>query len=168
MRRQCLLVYFCLLGLLLFKAENAPAQTDSAARSLKGLTGVMIRVDISDQLKKDGLIIGQVVDDIEMALEEVGLEVLSSKKWHRTEGRPYLRVQIDSTKIQDNWKFYTYSIHIHLIQDVYLARAEQTDAVTAATWFKAVSGHGYLGDIRIRVKEVVGQFTQDYQSGQRP
>ena len=130
--------------------------------SLRGLSGVMIKVDLAEEVKKDGLTQSQVTADAELALQQGNIPVLSHEKWQHTIGRPYLYVRIESAKIQDNWKFYTYSIQLHLFQDVTLSRNNQPDRLSASTWNSSIIGHGYLGDIRVHVKEAIDRFASDY------
>ena len=130
--------------------------------SLRGLSGVLIKVDLAEEVKKDGLTQSQVSADVELALQQARIKILSQDKWQNTLGRPYLYVRIESAKVQDNWKFYTYAIQLHLIQDVSLFRANQSERLSASTWNSSIIGHGYLGDIRVHLKEVINRFASDY------
>ena len=139
----------------------SPVQGQSV-ESLRGLTGVRVKVNLSEEVTKDGLTLSQITTDVEFALQQAGVPLLPQDIWQNTPGRPFLQVYIESVKIQDNWKFYTYSIQLHLVQDVALSRLNQLDRFSAVTWNSSITGHGYLGDIRVRVKEAINAFASAY------
>jgi len=132
--------------------------------SLRGLDGVMVAVEILTDLSKDGLAKKQIQSDVTAQLQEAGIKIYSEKELNNTAGRPYLLIEITGTKIQDNWKFYTYSISVHLFQETYLARQTEGSSFHAATWFRVHTGHGYLDDIRVRIKEIMSIFINTYRS----
>ena len=132
--------------------------------SLRGLNGFMVEVEIIKDLLADGLVPKQIQSDVTTQLKNADIKVYSQKELNAIAGRPYLLIEISGKKIQDNWKFYTYSITVHLYQETYLAREPQSIAFLAATWFRGYTGHGYLDDIRVRVKEIVSIFVNTYLS----
>ena len=132
--------------------------------SLRGLKGLMVEVEIISELLADGLVKKQIQSDVITLLKNADIKVYSQSQLKAIAGRPYLFVQIFGKKIQDNWKFYTYSITVHLYQETYLAREPQSIAFHSATWFRGYTGHGYLDDIRIRVKEIMSIFVNTYLS----
>ncbi len=154
----CLLIILIALFCRILKADASASQE----YSLRGLAGVMVVVEILPELKTDGLTRKQIYSDAETQLQKAGISVFLEKEWQTIQGRPYLHVEITGTKIQDNWKFYTYCIHVRLVQDVYLARTSGSEAFQASTWFSSQTGHGYLDDIRTRVKEIVSIFINAY------
>ena len=141
------------------KVESA---SDGQEFSLRGLEGVMVVVEILPDLKTDGLKRKQIYSDVEKQLQKAGILVFLEKQWQTIEGRPYLHIEIIGTKIQDNWKFYTYAINVQLFQDVYLARQTGSGSFQASTWFRNHTGHGYLDDIRTWVKEIINVFINAY------
>ena len=132
--------------------------------SLRGLKGLMVEVEIITDLLADGLVKNQIQSDVTTLLKNADIKIYSQKELNAIAGRPYLFIEISGKKIQDNWKFYTYSISVHLYQEAYLAREPQSIAFQAATWFRSYTGHGYLNDIRVRVKEIVSIFVNTYLS----
>jgi len=130
--------------------------------ALRGLAGVLINVDIDDILTSEGLSKRQIISDIDLILQQAGVKVLNDKQWRKTEGHPRLFVQIAGNKVQENWPFFTFAINIQLQQDVYISRSGQTELIQASTWFNMQSGYGYVGDIRLQIKEIVGTFAADY------
>lgn len=151
---------FCIW--LLFASLCAAAAAPEG--TLRGLSGVMVKIDIDDQLVRDGMSISLVRADIESRLEEAGIKVLREKDWLEAERHPQLYVVVNGSKVQDNWKFYTFAVNVHLMQDVYIMRGNQTELHPAATWFRSLSGHGYFGDIRIQIKEMIDSFTTAFLS----
>jgi len=132
--------------------------------SLRGLKGLMVEVEILTDLLADGLVKQQIQSDVATQLKNADIKVYSQKELNAIAGRPYLFIEISGKRIQDNWKFYTYSITVHLYQETYLAREPQSIAFQAATWYRGYTGHGYLDDIRVRVKEIVSIFVNTYLS----
>jgi hypothetical protein len=145
---------------LLFAVSPAAAQDSS----LNNLPGVWVNVEVTPTLIKDGLAHNQVKSEIESQLQEAGIRLLTEKECRSTAGQPKLLVRVRGTKVQENWRFYTFAINIYLIQDVYLARTDNSGSYQASTWYDAVAAHGYIGDIRTRIKEVLYSFTNDYQA----
>jgi hypothetical protein len=143
---------------LLF-ASLRPAAAAGPETSLRGLSGVMVKIDIDDLLIQDGMSISLVRADIESILEAAGIKVLREKDWLEAERHPQLYVLVKGSKVQDNWKFYTFAVNVHLLQDVYIMRNNQTELHPAVTWFKSLAGHGYFGDIRMQIKEMIDSFT---------
>jgi hypothetical protein len=132
--------------------------------TLNDLPGVWVNVDITSALIKDGLGHNQVKSDIESQLREAGVRLLTEKQCRSSAGQPKLLIRVNGTKVQENWKFYTFAINLYLIQDVYLTRTDNSGIYQASTWYNAVAAHGYIGDIRTRIKEMVYSFTNDYQT----
>ena len=133
-------------------------------QSLRGLEGLMVEVEIIRDLLADGLVKKKIQSDVTTQLKKADIRVYSQKELNAIAGRPYLFIEIAGKKIQDNWKFYTYSITVYLYQETYLAREPQSIAFQAATWIKGYTGHGYLDDIRVRVQEIVSIFVNTYLS----
>jgi hypothetical protein len=135
---------------------------------LAGLAGVLVKIDADQQLVKDGLSLNLVRTDVEIKLEEAAIEALSEKQWRSSEGHPQLYIQVSGTKVQENWKFYTFTVNLYLLQDVYIMRNDQTERFQAATWYRAAAGQGYRDDIRTRVKELVEAFAKDFNAANTP
>ena len=159
LRRLVTGVFFIVLPLLVFTKTVFGQEA-----TLRGLSGVMVRIDINDTLIKDGLSKNRIKSDVELKLQEAGIKIFTDKQWRNTEGHPQLYIQVTGSKVQDNWKFYTFAVNIQLLQDVYIIRKNQTELHQASTWLNMLSGHGYFGDIRLRVKELVESFSTDFLS----
>ena len=144
--------------------SNVALAVRGPEESLRGLNGLMVEVEIITDLLADGLVKTQIQSDVATQLKNAGIKVYSQKELNAIAGRPYLFIEISGKKIQDNWKFYTYSITVHLYQEAYLAREPQSITYQAATWFRSYTGHGYQDDIRIRVKEIISIFVNNYLS----
>ena len=129
---------------------------------MKGLSGVMIRVELNKVLLEDGMQKGPVLLDVEEKLREAGIKVFNEKQWRDAPGHPHLYIEVNGSKVQDNWRFYTFSVNVHLMQDVYIVRDNQTALHQASTWFRASAGHGYFGDIRTQTLDLVEIFSAAY------
>jgi hypothetical protein len=127
--------------------------------SLQGLTGVLIRVELNETLISDGLSKIQIKSDVDAQLRSAGIQAFTEKQWRSAEGHPQLYVEVNGSKVEDNWKFYTFAVNIHLMQDVYIVRNNQTVLHQASTWFNGTAGHGYFGDIRSHIKAMVEFFS---------
>lgn len=132
--------------------------------TLQGLTGVLIRVEMNETLLSDGLSKIQIKSDVEKQLRNAGIRVLTEKEWRNAASHPQLYVEVNGSKVQDNWKFYTFAVNVHLMQDVYIVRNNQTVLHQASTWFNGTAGHGYFGDIRSRIKAMVEFFSSVFLS----
>jgi hypothetical protein len=164
--RLCGILSLAVLFTAAYWVHAHPAQAKISP--LKGLAGVLIKIEADPQLVKDGLALNLIRTDIEIKLEEAAIDVLTDKAWRSSEGHPQLYVQVKGAKVQENWKFYTFTVNLYLLQDVYLIRNDQTERFQAATWFNAAAGHGYFGDIRTRIKELVEAFAVEFNTANRP
>jgi hypothetical protein len=135
---------------------------------LQGLPGVLVKIDVDKTLVNDGLALNLIRTDIEIKLEEAGIKVLTDKEWYSSEGHPQLKVRVNGTKAMDNWKFYSFAVHLHLLQDVYMIRDEQTSRFQAATWYSTVADHGYIPDIRTRIRELIEAFAGAFNGANQP
>ncbi len=153
-------IFFIILPLLVFTKTVSGQEA-----TLRGLAGVMVRVDINDILINDGLTKSRIRSDVELKLQEAGIKIFTDKEWRNTEGHPQLFIQVTGRKVHDdNWKFYTFAINIQLLQDVYIIRKNQTELHQASTWLIMRADRGYIGDIRLRIKELVDSFSTDFLS----
>jgi len=132
--------------------------------TLQGLTGVLIRVELNETLLSDGLSKIQIKSDIEEQLRSAGIRVFTEKEWRNSASHPQLYVEVNGSKVQDNWKFYTFAVNVHLMQDVYIVRNNQTVLHQASTWFNGTAGHGYFGDVRSHIKAMVESFSSIFLS----
>jgi len=130
--------------------------------ALRGLPGVLIRVELNKTLQDDGMQKRPAYLDVEEKLREAGITVYTEKQWRDAVGHPQLYIEVNASKVQDNWRFYTFSVNVHLMQDVYIVRNNQTALHQASTWFRASAGHGYFGDIRTRIIDMVEVFSAAY------
>ena len=135
--------------------------------ALRELPGVLIRVELNKTLQDDGMQKRPAYMDVEEKLREAGITVFTEKQWRDAAGHPQLYIEINASKVQDNWRFYTFSVNVHLMQDVYIVRNNQTALHQASTWFRASAGHGYFGDIRTRIIDMVEVFSDAYQEANR-
>jgi hypothetical protein len=131
---------------------------------MRNLDGVRVEVDIEDFLISDGLNQKQIRSEVIDELKRADIRLLSESEWRAIKGRPLILIQVTGQKIQENWKFYTYAINIRLIQDVLMLRDQQTEPLSASTWFYQMAGHGYIDDIRVRILEATQVFIDAFHS----
>ena len=143
----------------------APAFAQDVA--LRGLPGLLIRVELNRTLLDDGMQKRPAYLDVEEKLRAAGIAVYTEKQWRDAAGHPQLYIEVNASKGQDNWRFYTFSVNVHLMQDVYIVRNNQTALHQASTWFRASAGHGYFGDIRTRIIDMVEVFSAAYSEANR-
>ena len=148
---------------LVFVIFSSPVSADKI-ESLRGLPGVLVKVEAFSTMEQDGLKKAKIKSSAESKLHKSGIKVLSGDSWYSISGRPYILIKINGSKIQDNWKFYTYSVNVYLFQDVYLARTQKSDVFQASTWHYEHSDHGYLDDIRTKIGEIIDLFINDFKS----
>ena len=154
-----------LLIALLSSWSITPAFAQDAA--LRGLPGLLIRVELNQTLQDDGMQKRPATVDVELKLREAGIAIFTEKQWREAPGHPQLYIEVNASKVQDNWRFYTFSVNVHLMQDVYIVRSNQTALHQASTWFRASAGHGYFGDIRTRIIDMVEAFSAAYREANR-
>ena len=135
--------------------------------SLRGLPGVLIRMEFNKALQDDGMQKRPAYMEVEEKLRQAGIKVFTEKQWRDAAGHPQLYIEVNASKVQDNWRFYTFSVNVHLMQDVYIVRDNQTALHQASTWFRASAGHGYFGDIRTRIIDMVEVFSEAYTEANR-
>ncbi len=154
-----------LLIVLLSACNISSAFAQDAA--LRGLPGLLIRMELNQTLQNDGMQKRPAIVDVELRLREAGIAIYSEKQWREAPGHPQLYIEVNASKVQDNWRFYTFSVNVHLMQDVYIVRSNQTALHQASTWFRASAGHGYFGDIRTRIIQMVEVFSAAYEEANR-
>jgi hypothetical protein len=164
-----------LIGMSMFVCASAPAQTDDSLShaSLDGLEGVFVRVHFSgvpDQ--KDGLTAEQLWSDITLRLQAADVNVLSDTDWEKTEGKPYLYLNIEGEALspQNNARDgFVYTCSLNLMQQVTLARKPHSK-VFASTWSRGSSvvvvGHD-LSIVREVVGDIASQFTNELTSARK-
>ena len=130
--------------------------------ALSGLPGMKIQVELNKTLIDDGMQKRPIYLEVEEKLREAGIQVYTEKQWRDTVGHPQLYIEVNAAKVQDNWPFFTFSVNVHLMQDVYIMRDNQTALHQASTWFRASAGHGYSRDIRARIIDMVEVFSAAY------
>ena len=162
-RRTNYLVVIRIVGVVLLLVFSCTAVSGQDV-SLQGLTGVLIRVELNETLISDGLSKIQIKSDVEEQLRSAGIKVYTEKEWRNAASHPQLYVEVNGSKVQDNWKFYTFAVNVHLMQDVYIVRNNQTVLHQASTWFNGTAGHGYFGDIRSHIKTMVEVFSSVFLS----
>jgi hypothetical protein len=114
-------------------------------------------------LQKDGVGESQLQTRVEAKLRQAGIKVLTPEEGDKTPSRPYLYLNMNSTKVQGTPPFASVSITLQLQERVLLQRGKK--AAFATTWSTATVGTVPADDVRSiydRVGDLVGEFTNDY------
>jgi hypothetical protein len=130
--------------------------------ALRGLPGLLIRVELNKTLVGDGMQKRPIYMEVEDKLRETGIKIFTEKQWREAAGHPQLYIEVNASKVRDNWPFFTFSVNVHLMQDVYIMRDNQTALHQASIWFRSSAGHGYSRDIRARIIDMVEVFSAAY------
>ena len=159
--KTCLLLWLLMVPVLLTSGWLCPLSSAQDI-ALSGLPGVKIRVELNKILLEDGMQKRPIYLEVEERLRTAGIKVYTEKQWREVTGHPQLYIEVNASKVQDNWPFFTFSVNVHLMQDVYIMRDNQTALHQASTWFRASAGHGYSRDIRSRIVDMVEVFSEAY------
>jgi len=135
--------------------------------TLKGLRGVEVVIELSETsetlLQKDGMGESQLQTRVEAKLRQAGIRVLTQEEGDKTPGRPYLYLNINSTKVYGNPPFASVAIALELQEQVLLQRGKKS--AFAATWSTATVGTVPADNVRSiydRVGDLVGEFINDH------
>ena len=162
MKRKLLM----LVGLLLLVTvtEASPKRDRD---NLKGLRGVEVVVELSGNsgtlLQKDGVGESQLQLFVEIKLHQAGIRVLPQEEGVRTPARPYLHLNINSTKAQGNPPFASVAIALELQEQVHLERGNKS--ASAVTWSTGTVGTVPADDVRSiydQAGDLVDELINDY------
>jgi hypothetical protein len=153
---------------LLFATGVSPlvgqGDDEDSRATLVGLPGVYVLVGhIADEAQRDGLDTLQVRTDVEVKLRQAGIRVLGREEWLSTAGVPFLYVNIQTVKNQQN--VYAFSVDIELRQRVTLVR-QQSPPLLVTTWSASgvigTVGSKRLATLRDDVRDQTDQFINAY------
>ena len=150
--------------MLTLVSEGAGFANDSKdeRKTLKGIRGVLVSVNLKPQIKKFGLTKQKITTFVELKLKSAGLKILTKEEWHNEKGMPLLYV---NASILENAKcnIYNYHISISLNQEVILVRTD--NKALCITWSTRAAGtNASLYVIRKRIKDMVDIFINAYLS----
>ena len=132
-------------------AGNPAPQGVSSLAGLKGV-GIVIE-DIDPAIEKEGLTSTQIQKDVEEKLRTAGIKILSDVELTKSQGMPYLYVNIFTFKDED---IYAYHITLELKQMVSLVRKASVKQ-SVATW--KISGGGTVGALKLAtIRTAVGEY----------
>lgn len=143
------------------------AQTEAKRGSLRGLKGVGVVVEaLQPEAEREGLTKSQLRTDVELALRQAGIRVLSEEESLAEPGGPYLYINLNTVKSEVLYAFvsYSFSLQISLRQDATLTR-DPSIKVNAMTWQTSVLGSvsaANLQDLRKTLRDSLDQFINDY------
>src|SRR5262249_45458347 len=126
MRRQHTLILGMVLWCVSMGGATGWAQLDMKRGSLRGLKGIGVVVEaLQPGTENDGLTQSQLRTDVELALRQAGIRVLSQEESLAEPGSPYLYINLNTIKseVLSVFSSYLFSLQLSLRQDATLTRA---------------------------------------------
>ncbi len=158
------LTWGLVLGTTILLAHSALADSDAQRRTLAGLGGVHLQLELrGEDLAKFGLAETDVRPEIESALAAAGLKLLDVEASTKTPGVPGLCVEATVVRSQDA-KEYSWAVRVQLQQRACLQRSP-TICESVGSWeaFRMGSvGRRRTHTMRQDVNDVVNQFVAAY------
>ena len=150
--------------LLAEAATSAVASDEAEKKSLQGIHGVLLTIDIDQGLEKYGLTPKQTRIDVEMRLRKAGIKVLDLVEWSREPGFPRLDLRLVAEKIDPNVGIWVYVIDLDLHQEILLKRnlQLQREVITWRTGSMGKVGNAKLDMIPGVIARYVDEFIDDY------
>jgi hypothetical protein len=149
-----------LTALLLF-ASISHAQT-RPRESLRGLNGVFIYVlPVGKDVEAGGLLTSQIQKAVETQLREAGIPIHGEP--NPTDGSANLAVTVNTLKHPQG--AYLYDVEVSLLQEVHLARRQESDYFPAQTWSAKAMGLTGAHQMNLMLeplKAKVADFVTDY------
>jgi hypothetical protein len=132
--------------------------------SLRGLNGVYIYVlPVDKDVESGGLSTSQIQKAVETQLREAAIPIHSEP--NPTDGSANLAITVDSLKHPQGT--YLYAVEVSLLQEVRLARRQESDSFPAQTWSAkamGLTGAHQMNLILEPLKAKVADFVTDYLS----
>ncbi|MGE0823746.1 MAG: hypothetical protein AB7G75_03350 [Candidatus Binatia bacterium] len=167
MSRKPLLIIITVLWCWGMVGNVSWAEPDAKQESLRGLKGIGVVIEpLQPETEQDGLTQSLIRTDVELALRQAGIHVLSQEESVSEPGSPYLYINLNTVKSEVLYAFtsYLYSLQVSFRQEVTLTRDPQI-RVSAATWQSGVLGSisaSNLQNLRKTIRDSLDQFINDY------
>lgn len=158
------LLWGLVFGTTILLAHSALADSDAQRRTLAGLGGVHLQLELrGEDLVKFGLVETDVRPEIEAALAAAGLKLLDVEASTKTPGVPWLFVEATVVRSQDA-KEYAWAVRVQLQQRACLERRSAVcESVGSWEAFRMGSvGRRRTRTLRQDVNDVVNQFVTAY------
>jgi hypothetical protein len=154
----------CTLFALFLLVPTIPYSQTRPRESLRGLNGVFLYVHPVDKdVEAGGLSTSQIRAAAESELRKAGIPIHSEPQ--PSDGSANLVIVISTVKHSQG--AYLYAVEISLLQEVHLARLQQTDTFPAQTWEAnalGLTGANRMDLIIEPVRAKIGEFIADYMS----
>ena len=158
------------LPLLLVITSSVNAQSTIGQRTLKGLDGLAVVIDVTNpEAEGFGLSTEQLKSSVESQLSKAGVKVLPISKMLEAKGKPQLYITINVQK--SNSDMFAYSVSVRFKQGVMLTRVVGKSSTTmteftGTTWEQSDAlgfvDAGKLQSIGSAVTGQVDNFIKDF------
>jgi len=152
---------------LLVVGGVARGAADNHRESLRGLTGVSVRVErLSEDATYDGLAARNIQLDVEQKLKQAGIAVLTGVEAAQDPSSPVLYIFVNA-KLPYNSPPYAVMTTVSLLQNVVSARDASLRLREVKTWdagYLTVLNPDELKKARTTVGDLVGEFINDWRA----
>jgi hypothetical protein len=152
------------LILVLLPRAFAQPNKDRPSECLKGIPGVHLVIGYQGPVDSArGLSPEQLRRDVELRLIADNVRLLSDQEWQKTDGEPYLYVNVRGLQMQGNnekWPDFAFAFSVDLVQTISTLQKPPT-RVEGCTWTEsdlAVVPRDRLRVVAIRVGDLVHDF----------
>lgn len=149
--------------------RNEPQDQDPFDETLRGLDGLRILIEstaIRPEVVTDGFVIEDLQEELESALKDSSIKVLSISGWEENPRRPTLHVSPDVTKINpirgSDLQVYSYHVTVAVNQACAI-KGEPVKSYLLPTWSKSVYGMASnLETIRASIKSLLSALIKTF------
>ena len=159
------LLLFHSIAFGLDRKEGSEFDSDSIKerRTLKGIEGIYVKIEIEDELLDEGLSKDQVKTDIEEKLQERDIEVRSLDEYLSFPNSA--RLDLNCVGYKHNKGDFHFFSDMNIIKNVISEDEDSDKIILKITWSKLEMGKSPdLKDIRSSIKDLTDQFINDYLS----
>lgn len=127
--------------------------------TLRGLPGVVVIIEgVKQDAQADGLNVSILQTEVEKALQDADIQVLSFDVWRKTRGRPWLYISVNTIKYLSS---YFFSLDVQLKQDVGLVY-DPDITTSSATWEAGSIGFINMEALQEKIRESVTNFVDQF------
>ncbi len=160
-------VFAALSVFLLVAGGVARGAAENERESLRGLTGVSVRVErLSGSAIQDGLSEKSLQTDTEQKLKQAGITVLTAAQAAQEPGSPVLYIYVNA-KLPYNAPPYAVMTTVALLQNVVSARDPNLKLREVKTWdagYLTALDPSVLKQARTTVSDLVDEFVNDWRT----
>ncbi len=162
--RSKVIISSLLIGLAFSAKAYGQHNSDQTRTSLRGLEGVFVSIHYDAPPEaKYGLTQKDLRDQIDLRLNADGVTMLTKDKWFRSDGQPYLYVNVVGTNVLNNGEksdLFFFAFSTELMQRVKLERTPHLicDACTWSQGYSAIVPKRDLRSIAVRVGDLASEF----------